>query len=398
MRRLFFSSFLTLLALLAISSPVLADEHGTPPPREPFKGSVLCRPEHYYKNPPGDCLLAGPAGYLARLAKLGFTYPPQPFAGKAPDPGLTYIDIHYGKVVVSNAPVYASLDDAVNRRSSAIVQRINSPYSFISYTDEAVVDGKRFYMVEYGGWMTANEISRIGSPSLFQGLEFTQTPVRPFGWILYQIETKRSPGFTQQDYTGHILYRYQVVQVYATQHVDDIDWYMVGLNEWIPEKQDYLRLIGRVLPDPHPPEGVDNGRWIEVNLYDQTIAVYDQDRLVYASLVASGIEPFWTRPGLFQIYQKYDATPMRGSFEADGSDAYYLEDVPWTMYYDKARALHGAYWHNSFGSVRSHGCVNLSVGDAHWIYEWANVGDWVYVWDPSGQTPTDPSFYGDGGA
>ena len=39
---------------------------------------------------------------------------------------------------------------------------------------------------------------------------------------------------------------------------------------------------------------------------------------------------------------------MRGSFEADHSDAYYLEDVPWTMYYDKERALHGAYWHNGF--------------------------------------------------
>ena len=89
---------------------------------------------------------------------------------------------------------------------------------------------------------------------------------------------------------------------------------------------------------------------------------------------------------------------MRGAFEADRSDAYYLEDVPWTMYYDKARALHGAYWHNGFGTPRSHGCVNMSVGDARWLYDWASEGDWVYVWDPSGETPTDPELFGDGGA
>jgi lipoprotein-anchoring transpeptidase ErfK/SrfK len=89
---------------------------------------------------------------------------------------------------------------------------------------------------------------------------------------------------------------------------------------------------------------------------------------------------------------------MSGSFEIDRSDAYYLEDVPWTMYFDEARALHGAYWHNGYGYPRSHGCVNLSPGDARWLYEWAELGDWVYVHDPSGLTPTDPSLYGSGGA
>jgi len=41
--------------------------------------------------------------------------------------------------------------------------------------------------------------------------------------------------------------------------------------------------------------------------------------------------------------------------------------------------------------------VNLSVADSHWLYDWANEGDYVYVWDPSGKTPTDPALYGSGG-
>ncbi|UCE00644.1 MAG: L,D-transpeptidase [Chloroflexota bacterium] len=358
-------------------------------------GEILCLPGDVYQSGNG-CAMLGPSAYLSRMQHLGISFPLQPLNGKNPDPALTYVDIRYGEVVRQNAPVYASLEDAVKKGS--VVRKIDSPYSFISYTDEAVIDGKRYYMVDYGGWMTANDISRIGTPSLFQGKLFSYTPERPFGWIIFPTETKQTPGFDIEDYTGREVYRYQEVQIYATETIDGIEWYMIGPDEWIPENREWQRLIGRVLPNPNPPDGVNNGRWIEVNLKDQTVAVYDQGQLVFASLIASGIEPFWTRPGLFQIYEKYDSTPMRGAFEADRSDAYYLEDVPWTMYYDKARALHGAYWHNGFGAPRSHGCVNMSVGDARWLYDWADIGDWVYVWDPSGRTPTDPEQYGDGGA
>jgi lipoprotein-anchoring transpeptidase ErfK/SrfK len=84
---------------------------------------------------------------------------------------------------------------------------------------------------------------------------------------------------------------------------------------------------------------------------------------------------------------------MSGAFEADRSDFYSLEDVPWIMYYDDARALHGAYWHNNFGYQQSHGCVNLAPADAQWLFEWVEEGTWVYVWDPSGETPTDDESY-----
>ncbi|MFT3895963.1 MAG: L,D-transpeptidase [Anaerolineales bacterium] len=141
-----------------------------------------------------------------------------------------------------------------------------------------------------------------------------------------------------------------------------------------------------------PPEGVTTGRWIDVNLAEQTLAVYDNYQLIFATVISSGLEPFYTRPGLFQIYSKKETETMTTS---DVSDFYYLDNVPWTMYYDKARALHGAYWRTRFGYPQSHGCVNLSVGDSHWLFNWAHEGDYVYVHDPSGQTPTDPSLYPD---
>ena len=229
-------------------------------------------------------------------------------------------------------------------------------------------------------------------------MTFSNTPQTSIGWILSYlspgpVEAKRTPGFMVEDYTGHTLQNRQLVRIYDSREVDGEEWYMIGPDEWVNQ-----RMVARVVPNTTPPEGVDRDRWIEINLYEQTVAVYDQGQLVFATLIASGLDPFWTRPGLFRIFEKLDTTPMRGSFEADRSDAYYLEDVPWTMYFDQARALHGAYWRANLGFPQSHGCVNLSVGDSRWLFDWAEVGDWVYVWDPSGETPEEEDLYTAGGA
>ena len=362
----------------------------------PSQPAVLCLPGIYNQNP-GNCLAAGPSSYLNEMAQVGMTFPITPLPAAKPDPALTHVDYLYGQVRNPNAPVFGTIEDAQKGSRKNAIRTIDASFGYISYTDAAEINGRRFYMVEPGAWMTANDISRIGVVPLFQGLEFTQTPLHAFGWALQflsngPIETKRTPGYTENDYTGHVINHQEVVQIYAVEQVDDMQWYLVGPDEWLPEK-----VIARVIPDTTPPEGVSGDRWIEVNLYEQTLAVYDQSELVFATLIASGVEPFWTRPGLFQVTEKLETTPMRGAFEADRSDAYYLEDVPWTMYFDKARALHGAYWRANMGFPQSHGCVNLTVGDSRWLFDWANVGDYVYVWDPSGATPTDPSLYTSGG-
>jgi lipoprotein-anchoring transpeptidase ErfK/SrfK len=359
--------------------------------------AVLCLPGVYLQDP-GDCSAAGPSAYLTQMAQKGITFPMAPLPSVKPDPALTYVEYHYGKVNKTNAPVYASAEEALQGDKKNAASRISSPFTYITYTDEVTDGGKRVYMIDSGQWMTASDVTRIGSVPLFQGLAFRRTPDNTFGWVRTFVgedflKTKRTPGFKNQDYTGRMLQSYDIVQVYATEQVDGENWYQIGPEEWA-----HQNAIGRVIVNTTPPEGVTGDRWIEVNLFEQTLSVYDHRQLVFATLVATGVDHFWTRPGLFQIYEKHDATYMRGSFEADGSDAYYLEDVPWTMYFDKARALHGAYWRSNLGFQQSHGCVNLSVGDAHWLFDWANDGDWVYVWDPSGKTPTDPAIYNDGGA
>jgi hypothetical protein len=388
------------LSLLLIPAPVRAEGQVISHPETIYTGAedgVLCLPGIYLHDT-GDCTPAGPSTYLTEMAEMGITLPLTPLPAKKPDFALTYVDVRYGQVRTTNAPVYPSVEAALKGDRKQAVRRIDSPFSYISYTDDVVIDGKRFYMIEPGAWMTANDIIRIGSVPLFQGVTLARTPNHAFGWVLSYlssgpVETKRTPGYQNDDYTGHTLNNHEVVPVFTETQVGDTTWYQIAPNEWLPEK-----VVARVIPNTTPPEGVTGDRWIEVNLYEQTIAVYDQRELVFATLVASGLEPFWTQPGVFQIYDKFDSAPMRGSFEADRSDAYYLEDVPWTMYFDQARALHGAYWRANLGFPQSHGCVNLSVGDSRWLFDWADIGDWVYVWDPSGQTPADPNYYTAGGA
>ena len=345
---------------------------------EPDNGAVVCEPAAYPEISDG-CVPLGPSQYLIGLAKLGMTVPQRPLPAYKPDPNLTQLPYHYFNLDKDYVPIYSSPGE----RGTGVNQ-FPPGFVYVSYLDRVDANGI-YYLLQNGGWIPGKG-SRVGEISGFQGLEFRSTPKNSFGWPFEQIPVKSTPGYNAPS-TNVFLNPYSIVQIFDTQNVDNADWNLIGPNQWVE-----ARKVAQVLINTTPPEGVTTNRWIDVNLAEQTLAVYDNRELVFATVIASGLEPFWTKPGLFQIFQKKETETMRN---ADPSDFYYLDDVPWTMYYDAARALHGAYWRTRFGYPQSHGCVNLSVGDAHWLYNWAVEGDWVYVHDPSGLTPTDPNLYHD---
>jgi lipoprotein-anchoring transpeptidase ErfK/SrfK len=241
------------------------------------------------------------------------------------------------------------------------------------------MDGSAYYHLRSGDWVRPDFTARVAMHMPFQGLLFSSTPVTSFGWVLGEVPSYTQPGYGAPT-TGLTYHRYDVVQIYTIQQEDDNTWLMIGQDEWL----DY-RHVARVDPRSTPPEGVTSSRWIEVNLDEQTLAVYQDDHLVFATVIASGTGAWATRVGLFQIYEKKETETMSGATEADRSDYYYLQDVPWTMYFDEKRALHAAYWHDGFGYPRSHGCINMALGDAHWLYDWANLGDLIYIYDTSAE-------------
>jgi lipoprotein-anchoring transpeptidase ErfK/SrfK len=81
--------------------------------------------------------------------------------------------------------------------------------------------------------------------------------------------------------------------------------------------------------------------------------------------------------GYWSILSKYDVQTMEGTIS---NEYYRVENVPNVMYFDNlGNALHGAYWHNNFGTPMSHGCVNLPLDVAAFLYGWAPIGTPVTV-------------------
>jgi lipoprotein-anchoring transpeptidase ErfK/SrfK len=122
---------------------------------------------------------------------------------------------------------------------------------------------------------------------------------------------------------------------------------------------------------PYPEKG--NGkRWIDVNLSEQRVYAYEGDIVVNSFIVSTGTSRTPTVTGKYKIWIKLKSTTMSGP-------GYYLTNVPYTMYFYKGYGLHGTYWHNNFGTPMSHGCVNLAIPDAQWLYNWAFEGTEVNV-------------------
>jgi len=125
-----------------------------------------------------------------------------------------------------------------------------------------------------------------------------------------------------------------------------------------------------------PPQVVsgDGEHWIDVDLSQQRVYAYAGDTLMNSFIVSTGTWQTPTVTGKFKIWIKVRSQAMTGP-------GYYLPDVPYVMYFYKDYGLHGTYWHNNFGTPMSHGCVNLTIPDAEWLYNFASVGTVVNVHD-----------------
>ncbi|HHH83151.1 MAG TPA: murein L,D-transpeptidase [Chloroflexi bacterium] len=384
--RLLLACTLASMGLGLLAGPASAGVDASPSP--PQSEAVAFCPLDLQLRHPFLCRRSGARTALFDSARRG-EYPERPFPLKTLDPTLGNMPFHYLRSRRDEGtPLYTSVDDAFREENP--YRTVPPGFVYFSWIERYERHDKVVYMIVPGVYIRGEGLARVGAPT-FRGLAFSRTPSGTFAWILNRTESRSEPGYDAPA-TGRFFDRFQVVWVYETRNVGGWDWYRIGPQDWIEQ-----RLIAKVEPDPERPEGVESDRWISINLYEQTLAVYEGGEMIYATLVSSGLKGWWTRPGVFQVFEKLESTSMEGAFEADRSDYYYLEDVPWSLYFDEARALHGAYWHNGYGYPRSHGCVNLSPADAHWIYNWADIGTYVYVFDPSGETPTDPSAYGTGG-
>lgn len=217
--------------------------------------------------------------------------------------------------------------------------------------------------INSGEWVRAENISDSSSVvSRFSGVLLPDESLPyPMAWALINMYPSRFPGGDPSE-ANLLVYRYTRLNLYSTAEIDGATWYQIGVDKWVHQHH-----VAKILPQQRSAE-VDTDKWISIDLYEQVLIAYEGDTPVFATLVASGQSIWPTNEGLYHVYFRRTRKDMSGG--KVGDDYYYLEEVPWTMFFDEGRALHGAYWHDGFGYRRSHGCVNLAITDAHWLYNW----------------------------
>ncbi|HRE48317.1 MAG TPA: L,D-transpeptidase [Aggregatilineales bacterium] len=290
-----------------------------------------------------------------------------------PAPKVTPITVNVKEVdgytfyrVTAGAPLY----DAPN---GAAVGGAGDGTNFVSLY--GVKDG--FAKLRDGTWIRITDLTKTFA-SEFAGVTFDEVPRYPVAWVLQASIPAHIPGgVTRAEWA--VVKRYTLVTLYAAVKKGGWTWYLIAPGQWIEQRK--IALIDPTRRPQYTPQAGE--RWIAVDLYEQTAHYYEGDRLVGGTLVSTGLSNTSTPAGSFQIYQRLERTNLRGSMgEADG---YSLPAVPYAMFFTGEVGFHAVYWHDGFGFKRSHGCVNLTISDARFLWEWTTPQPQarVIVWDSS---------------
>ncbi len=319
---------------------------------------------------------ADSAACLAMMAAF-----PQPTIERAP---LDFFTLnHYSFWRVGPAPVnlYAA-------PGGALSGQIPAGFNFIRAIDTSVAG----WLQRLGGeWLRRADAEYVEA-STFSGFLLPAGWTQPFAVILDKtgIYTSLRPGEKGSAASAYVTRRYDLVNIFA-QAEDEAGavWYLIGPRQWLRQE-----FVTKFAPVASPPPSV-SGRWLAIDLFEQTLIAYEGEQPVFATVISSGL-PAWSTPeGSYTIWARLERDSMRGATGAP--DAYALQQVPWVQYFDGSISLHGTYWHDDFGYRRSHGCVNLTISDARWLYDWTaqsepdadgTIINTVYIYS-SGRYATD---------
>lgn len=287
-----------------------------------------------------------------RPARPGVRGLPAVTPSSATDDGLPYRYYFAGANGASGfANLATALDDAPDQELE--------PGFAVAILEEKQAHGERWGRTKKNRWVAMRELVPA-RPNLFHG-ELVST--LDLAWVVS--DRASVYGSEKTDKATGTRVRFEKVTVLEERGQAA----RVGEGQWMK-----LRDLSRPRAAAPPPE-VDTQageRWIDVDLAQQALVAYEGAKPVFATVVSSGKGPagseFATHPGTFRIWVKIFTTKM-DNLDKDEVDRHYaIEDVPWVQFFDKAIALHGAFWHRDFGHVHSHGCVNMAPLDARWLF------------------------------
>lgn len=196
------------------------------------------------------------------------------------------------------------------------------------------------------------------SPAIKYILSLAQMPRLYYSQIVW-IDQVGSDG------NGKVLYRYNEAPGHGYGYGDT---FLAEAEAFRPLTEEEVAPIN---PDVDP-----TTKRIEIDVTDQRqyLSCFEGDQEVYFCKVSSGYNGgdgrFSTPVGQQAVAWKIFSVHMAAN---TGSDSGYdTMGVSWPTFFNVSAgaAIHAAFWHNDFGTPRSHGCVNALPEDAKWIFRW----------------------------
>ncbi len=317
------------------------------PVRESIAGDKRCK----------MWLAAEPRGWLCARYVKPSTLPPEAVAQPEVPAGRVLPHDYYG--LKKGARRYATEEDV---REGIARPEPKALSTYMVTKDKTVdIDGEAYVSTSVG-FVAATDLYRHW-PSTFAGIDLVKTPPAawPFAWVIAangRTVTARATPENKGAGAGIVAHR-EIVPVLE----ETPEFVRVGDGKWVARAS--VRIARKT---PRPDVSAAHAKWIDLDRDEQVMVAYDGDTPVFATLISSGRNKKNTPPALYRIRSKTAITKMAA--EEREAAHYEVSEVPWATRFRSGLYFHAAYWHDQFGTAKSHGCVNLSPHDAKWVYDW----------------------------
>ncbi len=322
--------------------------------------------------------------------------PPLEYEDRQRQPDISVpLGLDHAKVITPGAPRLSRLPtreeagklDAVaegelNHRSLGDLVAVRMVGDFFLAVDKEVMhEGERYIRTVKGQYVRARDIEMMEPPTM-HGEHLGETYELPLAFVyledspVYCRSESSARGELEHCGEARRFSRFNVENIVLQQD-----------EEWVLSREGFLiqRSAVRIAEKIEQPSKVQrNPKWVHVDLGEQTLVAYEGTTPIFATMISSGREGYTTPTGTWRTTRKYLTRTMRGGRVP--IDFYYVEEVPWAIFYNRGYAVHGAYWHNNFGQVQSRGCTNVPPADARWLFFWSTLAipeNWHAVtWSP----------------
>jgi len=323
--------------------------------RVPVQGVVASRTRRGCGGKPWYKLL--PSAYVcsAGVAQTDEAPGSEPFLRVPEGAALPYAYVMIAVPDPATVPLFASPVDA---RAGAAPERLLKRGDTVAVQKKLKLDGVAFYLTVDGRALPVEGTFSMKEKSTWAGVELEEGAQLPTGWT-----QGRTRVFLAPDRRRAVESLPRRTRVDVAEEIGEGAQRMLRIGDarWVRAFD-----VNEVRLQP-PPQTSAGGRWIDVDLGEQTLCAYQGERPAYATLISSG-KAIGTPRGDYPIWAKASAVTMANQPYEDSP--YFVHMVPWALFFQAHNALHGAYWHDRFGARKSHGCINMAPRDARWLFDW----------------------------